>query len=230
MKFAVLFSLIVVIAVTPYAFGRSKESVLLNADFDQADLTGWRLGGDVCVTAAFCGGTPTGRYWVALSTNSAEKDSITMCGASSVGGLQTLLRSPDLPLPFKPVRIRIEFNVKFLTNENTSTDLGTDTLTVRLLTMAGPVHIASIDDSGVSPGSKNLRIHGDSSFQESACHSQWRHETGMLHVSYYRMFREPVRTKMAAGPMAIEFALTNHFDSDFDSAAVLDDVQIRVYE
>jgi hypothetical protein len=230
MKVAVLFALMVVMTVTPHVFGRSKEIILLNADFDQADMTGWRLSGDVCVTTAFCGGRPTGRYWVALSTNASDKDSITMCGASSVGGLQTILRSPDLPLPFKPVRIRIEFNVKFLTNENTSTDLGTDTLTVRLLTMAGPVHIASIDDSGASPGSKNLVIQGDSSFQESACHSQWRHETGMLHVSYYRTFREPVRTKMAAGPMAIEFELTNHFDSDFDSAAVLDDVQIRVYE
>lgn len=230
MKFAVLFCLVIVITVTPHIFGRSKESVLLNADFDQADLTGWRLAGDVCVTSAFCGGTPTGRYWVALSTNHAEKDSITMCGASSVGGLETIVRSPNLPLPFKPVRIRIEFNVKFLTNENTSTDLGTDTLTVRLLTMAGPVHIASIDDSGASPGSKNLVIHGESSFRESACLTQWRQETGMLHVSYYRTFREPVRTKMAAGPMAIEFALTNNFDTDFDSAAVLDDVQIRVYE
>jgi hypothetical protein len=230
MKFAVLLSLLAALTVTPHLFGKSRESILLNADFDQADMTGWRLSGDACVTTAFCAGRPSSRYWVALSTNSADKDSITMCGASSVGGLQTILRSPDIPLPFKPQRIRVEFNVKFLTNENTATDLGTDTLTIRLLTMAGPVHIASIDDSGASPGSKNLVIRGDSTFRDSECHSQWKHETDMLHVSYYRTFREPVRTMMAAGPMAIEFALTNNFDSDFDSAAVLDNVQIRVYE
>lgn len=228
MKFAVLFALTV--AITVPAFAKSQEFVLLNADFDQADLSGWRMAGDVCITQSFCAGTPTGRYWVALSTNSLEKDSITMCGGSAVGGLQTILRSPNLPLPFKPVRIRVEFNVKFLTNENTSTDLGTDMLSVRLLTMAGPVQIASLDDSGPSPDSKNLVIHGDTAFHESDCHGEWRQETGMLHVSYYRTFREPVRTHMSAGPIAIEFALTNHFDSDFDSAAVLDDVQIRVYQ
>ena len=45
-----------------------------------------------------------------------------------------------------------------------TTDLGTDLLTVRLLTMAGPVVVAAFDDSGASPGSKNLTIRGDDKF------------------------------------------------------------------
>ena len=120
-------------------------------------LAGWRIAGDVCVAPVFCAGEPSGRYWVALSTND-DKDTLTMCGGSSLQGIQSVIRSPNLPVSFKPSRIRIDFKVKFLTNENTSTDLGTDLLTVRLLTMAGPVVVAAFDDSGASPGSKNLMI------------------------------------------------------------------------
>ncbi len=207
----------------------ATEAVLLDAGFEDADLSGWRKAGDVCVAPAFCAGEPSGRYWVAFSTNSLDKDSFSMCGESSVGGLQSILRSPDLPVPFAPSRIRVDFDVKFMTNENVATDLGVDNLDIRLLTQAGPVVIASLDDSGVSPPSKNLKIHGDTHFHESACSSNWRYETGMLHVSYYRTFRDPVRARMAEGPMAIEFALSNQFDPDYDSAVVVDEVQVRIY-
>lgn len=203
--------------------------LLLNADFDSADLTGWRTAGDLCVAPAFCAGEPSGRYWVALSTNHSPDDSITMCGSSSVGGLQTILRTPDLLLPFKPSRIRVDFKVKFLTNENPFTDLGTDSFVVRLLTKAGPIVIASMDDSGASPGSRNLTVEGNSHFVESSCIPNWHYETGLLRVSYYRTFREPVVSKMASGPVALEFSLSNHYDQDFDSAVVLDDVQLRIY-
>lgn len=204
--------------------------LLLNATFDDADLTGWRTAGDLCVAPSFCAGEPSGHYWVAFSTNDAPSDSITMCGGSAVQGMQSVLRTPDLPLPFKPSRIKIDFKVKFLTNENTGTDLGTDDFLVRLLTMAGPVAIASIDDSGASPDSKNLKIKGDTTLHESSCNPNWKYETGLLQVSYYRTFREPVTSKMATGPIALEFSLNNGFDQNFDSAVVLDDVQIRVYQ
>src|SRR5215831_3138977 len=163
--------------------------LLLNATFDDADLSGWRTAGDLCVAPSFCAGEPSGRYWVAFSTNDAATDSITMCGSSSVGGIQSVLRTPDLPLPFKPSRIRIDFKVKFLTNETVGTHLGTDDFLVRLLTMAGPVAIASIDDSGASPDSKNLKIKGDATLHESNCNPNWKYETGLLQVSYYRTFR-----------------------------------------
>ena len=211
------------------ASSAGREAILLNATFDDATLTAWRTAGDLCVAPAFCAGEPSGQYWVAMSTNNSASDSITMCGFSSVGGIQSALRSPDLPLPFKPARIRVEFKVKFLTNENPTTDLGTDSLVIRLLTMAGPVVIAALDDSGASPGSKNLGITGDPAFRESNCSVNWRYETGMLEVVYDRTFRDDVRSKMAEGPMAIEFSLANQFDADFDSAVVLDDVQVRVY-
>lgn len=207
----------------------SREAILLDANFDSADLSGWRQSGDLCVAPAFCAGTPSGSYWIAMSTNSGKGDAITMCGNSSLGGIQTTLRSPDLPLPFKPSRIRVDFKVKFLTNENVSTDLGTDLFTVRLLTMAGPVVLMAVDDSGPSPGSKNLVIEGDTDFRESLCTSNWRYETRMLDVSYSRTFRNSVLSRMAEGPLAIEFSLSNQFDQDFDSAVVLDDVKIRVY-
>ena len=152
-----------------------------------------------------------------------------MCGSSSIAGLQSTLRSPNLPLPFNPSWIRVDFKVKFLTNENTSTDLGTDSFFVRLLTVGGPVVIAALDDAGASPGSKNLVIRGDTKFHESRCNPTWRYETGLLQVSYYRAFREPFRSSMAGGPVALEFALSNHFDRDFDSAVVIDDVQFRIY-
>lgn len=203
--------------------------LLLDAGFDDARLIGWRTAGDICVAPSFCAGDPSGRYWIAMSTNDAEGDSQTMCGSSSLGGFQSVLRSPDLPVPFKPSRIRVDFKIKFLTNENTSTDLGTDLLNVRLLTMAGPVVVAAFDDSGASPGSTNLSIKGDTTFRESSCSSNWRFETGLLQVSYYRTFRDPVKSRMAEGPLAIEFALSNHFDRDFDSAVVIDDVQVRVF-
>jgi hypothetical protein len=38
-----------------------------------------------------------------------------------------------------------------------------------------------------------------------------------------------VQKKMAEGPIAIEFSLSNQFDTDFDSAAVLDDVRVQVF-
>ncbi|HEY4491481.1 MAG TPA: hypothetical protein VI958_05740 [Acidobacteriota bacterium] len=202
--------------------------LLLNAGFDDANLNGWRISGDLCVAPSFCAGEPSGRYWVAFSTNNAA-DPITMCGSASIGGLQSILRSPDLVLPFTPSKIRVEFNLKFLTNENTDTDLGADNFVVRLLTMAGPVVIAAFDDSGASPGSKNLNIAGATAFVESLCRPTWRHETGVLHVSYYRTFRPEVSKRMKQGPVALEFALENQFDEDFDSAVVLDDVQLRVY-
>lgn len=207
----------------------AEAVLLLDAGFEDADLTGWRTAGDICVAPAFCAGQPDGRYWVAMSTNSLERDNISMCGQSSLGGLQSVLRSPDLPVPFAPTRIRVDFDVRFMTNENVDTDLGQDNLDVRLLTRAGPVVIASLDDSGVSPPSKNLKIQGDTQFHESACRSNWRYETGILHVSYYRTFRDPARGRMAEGPMAIEFALSNQFDPDYDSAAVIDAVQVRIY-
>ena len=209
-------------------FGESAGELLLNAGFDDALLAGWRTAGDVCVAPVFCAGEPSGRYWVALSTND-DKDTLTMCGGSSLQGIQSVIRSPNLPVSFKPSRIRVDFKVKFLTNENTSTDLGTDLLTVRLLTMAGPLVVAAFDDSGASPGSKNLIITGDDSFRESECSGNWKYETGLLQVSYYRTFRGSVRSRMGEGPMAIEFSLSNQFDSDFDSAAVIDDVQVRIY-
>jgi hypothetical protein len=95
--------------------------------------------------------------------------------------------------------------------------------------MAGPVVIAAFDDSGASPGSKNLIITGDDKFRESKCSGNWKYETGLMQVSYYRTFRGSVRSRMGDGPMAIEFSLNNQFDSDFDSAAVIDDVQVRIY-
>lgn len=211
------------------ALAGSRDAVLLDATFDNADLSGWRTSGDICVAPAFCAGQPSGRYWIAMSTNNSESDSITMCGSSSLGGLQSTLRSADLPLPFAPSRIRVEFKAKFLTNENPTSDLGTDSLTVRVLTMAGPVVIASMDDSGPSPGSKNLVIRGDGAFHESACAANWRYETGMLEITYDRTFRESVRKRMGEGPIAIEFSLANQFDTDFDSAIVLDDVRVQVF-
>jgi hypothetical protein len=209
-------------------FGESAGELLLNAGFDDAELAGWRVAGDVCVAPMFCAGEPSGRYWVALSTNDS-KDTLTMCGSSSLQGIQSVIRSPNLPVSFKPSRIRVDFKVKFLTNENTSTDLGTDVLSVRLQTMAGPVVIASFDDSGASPGSRNLTISGDDNFRNSECSVNWKYETGLLQVSYYRTFHGSVRSRMGEGPMALEFSLSNQFDSDFDSAAVIDDVQVRIY-
>ncbi|HSP07899.1 MAG TPA: hypothetical protein VLR94_12030 [Acidobacteriota bacterium] len=206
----------------------SREAVLLNATFDDADLSGWRTVGDLCVAPAFCAGQPSGQYWIAMSTNSSS-DSTTLCGFSSLGGVQTILRSPDLPLPFAPARIRVQFKVKFLTNENPTSDLGTDAFNVRLLTMAGPIVITSVDDSGPSPETKNLVVRGDPAFKESDCSSNWRFETGMLEISYDRTFRESVQKKMAEGPIAIEFSLANQFDTDFDSAIVLDDVRVQVF-
>ncbi len=222
-------SIVLVLFLALPVFCADNEVLLLNADFEDADLSGWRIGGDLCVAPSFCGGQPSGRYWVAFSTNSAKGDPITMCGASSVEGMETILRSPSFPLPFKPGRIRVDFTVKFLTNENTASDLGTDTFLVRLLTKAGPVVIAAIDDSGAAPESKNMVIQGDSSFHESACNPTWKYETGLLHISYFRAFHEPFLSGMAAGPMALEFSLSNHFDQDFDSAVVLDDIRLRVY-
>lgn len=212
-----------------FCFAAQRSAVLLDADFNNADLSGWRTSGDLCVAPAFCAGEPDGRYWVAMSTNNSSTDSMTLCGYSSVGGLQSVLRSPDLPLPFAPARIHVEFKVKFLTNENTITDLGTDDLTVRLLTMAGPVVITSLDDSGASPGTKNLVTRGDVAFHDSDCSTNWRYETGMLEITYDRTFRESVRKRMFDGPLAIEFSLANQFDTDFDSAVVLDDVRVQVF-
>ena len=206
----------------------AQEQLLLDANFDNADLHGWKVAGDLCVAPAFCAGEPSGKYWVAFSTNNDE-DPITMCGAQSMGGLETVLRSPNLAFSGKPSRIRVDFKVKFLTNENTSTDLGNDSLIVRLLTSAGPLVLAAFDDSGASPESKNLRVQGEQRFRESKCNPTWKYETGLLQVSYYRSFRDPFRSGMASGPMAIEFALSNHFDKDFDSAVVIDDVQVRVF-
>jgi hypothetical protein len=217
------------LALSGFGIAAAREAKLLNATFDNADLAGWRTSGDLCVAPAFCAGEPSGRYWVAMSTNNAASDQMTLCGFSSLGGLQSALRSPDLPLPFEPSRIRVQFKVKFLTNENPTTDLGTDALTVRLLTMAGPIVITSLDDSGPSPGSKNLVVHGDAAFRESSCASNWRYETGMLEITYGRTFRASVGKKMGEGPMAIEFSLANQFDTDFDSAVVLDDVRVQVF-
>jgi hypothetical protein len=205
----------------------AEEQLLLNATFDDADLHGWKIAGDLCVAPAFCGGEPFGKYWLALSTNNDE-DPITMCGSNSVAGLQTVLRSPNLAFRGKPSRIRVDFKIKFLTNENTDTDLGNDSLSVTVLTSAGPIVIAAFDDSGASPGSTNLTIGGDPSFRESRCSPTWKYETGVLQVSYYRSFRDPFRSLMAAGPIAIEFLLNNRFDTDFDSAVILDDIQLRV--
>src|SRR5262245_49689046 len=132
MKLAIL--LLLLAAVPLFAQDRS---LLLDANFDNADLNGWRTAGDLCVAPSFCGGDAPGRYWVAMSTNNQD-DPITMCGSSSMAGLESTLRSPDIPLPFQPSWIRVDFKVKFFTNENTSTDLGTDSFIVRLLTTAGP--------------------------------------------------------------------------------------------
>jgi hypothetical protein len=205
------------------------EQLLLNATFDDASLHGWKVAGDLCIAPSFCAGAPSGSYWVALSTNNAD-DPITLCGYNSLGGLSSTLRSPNLAFNGKPSRIRLDFKVKFLTNENTDTDLGNDSLTVRILTTAGPIVVAAFDDSGATPKSQNLAIDGDREFRESGCNPTWKYETGLLQVSYYRSFREPFRSEMASGPLAIEFSLANHFDTDFDSAVVIDDVQLRVLD
>jgi hypothetical protein len=217
--------LLLAVATTVFA---DDGVLLLNSSFDDANLAGWRVSGDVCVAPSFCAGEAFGRYWVALSTNNAA-DPITMCGSASVGGLQSILRTPDLVLPFNPSRIRVEFKMRFLTNENTGTDLGSDNFVVRLLTMSGPVILAAFDDSGASPPTKNLSITGATTFTESSCRPTWRYETGVLHISYYRTFRSEIAERMKQGPIALEFSLENHYDQDFDSAVVLDDVQIRVY-
>ena len=225
--FSLCFWAFALILVTSTGGVFAEEQLLLNATFDDADLHGWKIAGDLCVAPAFCGGEPFGKYWLALSTNN-DKDPITMCGSNSVAGLQTVLRSPDLAFRGKPSRIRVNFKIKFLTNENTDTDLGNDSLSVTVLTSAGPIVIAAFDDSGASPGSTNLTIEGDPNFRESRCSPTWKSETGVLQVSYYRTFREPFRSLMAAGPIAIEFLLNNRFDTDFDSAVILDDIQLRV--
>jgi|GEM_PF-2731263 len=206
----------------------SDDSLLLNATFDDADLTGWKTAGDLCVAPSFCAGEPQGKYWVAFSTNN-EQDPITMCGSNSVGGVESVLRTPYLALRSNVSRIRVDFKLKFLTNENTATDLGNDTFIVRLLTVDGPVILAAFYDSGAAPDSRNFTVRGDTAFRESRCTPTWKYETGLLQVSYYRSFREPFRSKMTSGPVAVEFVLSNHFDKDFDSAVVLDDVQVRAY-
>jgi hypothetical protein len=206
----------------------AEERLLLSANFDDADLTGWKTAGDLCVAPSFCAGEPAGKYWVAFSTNN-EEDPITMCGSNSVGGVESVLRTPDLAIPANFSRIRVDFKIKFLTNENTATDLGNDSFIVRLVTSAGPVILAAFDDSGAAPDSRNLTVRGDTKFHESKCSPTWKYETGLLQVSYYRSFREPFLTQMTSGSVALEFSLSNHFDKNFDSAVVIDDVQIRAY-
>ena len=220
--------LILSLLIPSFIFARSG-TVLLKADFDDGSLEGWRTAGDLCVTPEFCAGRPSGRYWVAFSTNSTDHDSITMCGSSAVQGMQSILRSPEMLLPFKTSRIRVEFSVKFMTNESTSSNLGSDNFTARLLTVTGPIVIASIDNSGASPASKNLTIQGDTTFHESGCAQNWKFETGMLRVSYDRTYRSDFVSKMADGPIALEFELTNEFDQEFSSAVVLDDVRVTIY-
>jgi len=203
----------------------AHERELLNATFDDADLAGWKLAGDLCVTSSFCAGQPDGKYWVAFSTNN-EGDSMTMCGANSVGGMESILPPPYMAFAKGESQIRMDFKVKFLTNENTGTDIGTDSFNVRLLTVAGPVAIAAFDNSGAAPDSINFVVRGDRSFHESPCASNWKYQTGMLQISYYRTFRDPFLSRMLSGPIALEFALTNHFDQQFDSAVVIDDVHV----
>jgi hypothetical protein len=198
---------------------------LLNATFDDADLTGWKMAGDLCVAPAFCAGEPDGKYWVAFSTDN-EEDSMTMCGSNSVGGVESILRTPYLALAKGETQVRVNFKIKFLTNENTGTDVGNDSFIVRLVTLSGPVMIAAFDNAGAMPDSMNLIVRGDSSFHPSPCASNWKYETGMLQVSYYRSFREPFLSRMISGPIAVEFALSNQFDKNFDSAVVIDDVQV----
>src|SRR3990172_8165206 len=113
MRVVQCFVILVLLLSVPLHAG--NEVILLDAGFDDADLAGWRTSGDLCVAPSFCAGTPSGRYWVAFSTNNAA-DPITMCGSNSAGGLQSILRSPDLLFPFEPSQIRIDFQVKFLTN------------------------------------------------------------------------------------------------------------------
>src|SRR5262245_31785897 len=96
---------LLVLSFCSVAFSASQEAELLNATFDNADITAWRTAGDLCVAPAFCAGTPSGQYWIAMSTNNSGSDSLTMCGFSSVGGVQSVLRSPDLVVPFRPNRI-----------------------------------------------------------------------------------------------------------------------------
>jgi len=225
MKLAFVFIISLFLAIPIFA----KEAVLLDQNFDTADILGWRASGDLCVAPAFCAGQPEGNYWVAFSTNDSA-DPRTMCGSVSIRGLQTIFRSPDLLLPFKPSKFRVQFRVKFLTNEAVDSDLGNDQFTVRLLTRGGPVTILSVDDSGPSPESKNLKIEGSGEFHESNCSPDWKYETDFLDVTYYRTFHEAVRTKMMKGPVALEFGLTNGFDADFDSAVVLDNVKLVAYQ
>ena len=66
-------------------FGESAGELLLNAGFDDADLAGWRIAGDVCVAPAFCAGEPSGRYWVALSTNDSQGYSHDVWGIVAAG-------------------------------------------------------------------------------------------------------------------------------------------------
>src|SRR5688500_16114426 len=95
----------------------AEEQLLLNATFDDGEVHGWKVAGDLCVAPSFCAGDAPGKYWVAFSTNHHE-DPITMCGGNSVGGLESVLRSPNLAFHGKPSRVRVDFKVKFLTNEN----------------------------------------------------------------------------------------------------------------
>lgn len=215
-------SVAIVIGVAP-AWGTSVT--VPNASFETGDLTDWSSMGDVAVLSVDPCLQPQlpsdGAYAACLSTED-------LFGGNAIGNLRSDLVSPPVLLPFRPKTIRVSFDYEYGTEELERSILFNDTITVTLLTAAGPIPLLATDSWGVTPEGKGLTRTGTVMEVSPNPGCPVTTQSGRVSVKYKRGIPTVVRDAVFNAPVQLQFSVSDQGDGGRLTFLCIDNLTIDV--
>ena len=158
---------------------------------------------------------------VCLSTGS-------LFGGSPVGGVASSLVSPPVDVDLKAETLIISFDFEFGTDEGIRSVQFNDSMTVTLLTGAGPFPLLGSDTWGTTPQGVSVKIEGDPLLAPApnpGCNVDL--QTSRVEVKARRTIPPSIQDAVRLLPVHLQFQIVDQGDTDRVSFACIDNIRIR---
>jgi len=184
----------------------------------------WSCSGDVVVTRLNACMTPQlpsdGSYAACLSTGS-------LFGGIARGDVSSSLVSPPIDLGLRPDQITVSFDLVYGTEEGLQSAVLNDTLSVTLLTGAGPFPLVAADTWGMQPKGGNLKVTGGTPLGTPNLGCPVLYETGRITVVSTRSIPPSAADAVRNLPIFLQFDVRDLGDTSRTTFVCFDHIQVK---